>query len=376
MDRAVGSYRRWTVLCAAVQAASFVPLVAAALSPAVPLWLVFAAAVVYWAAGMSASPAWNAWIANLVPVRIRSGYFSARQSAMQLGVMLGLVIGGLALDHANRAGDALPAFAGLFAFAFACRVLSGAFIAHTGRDAPMPPPPPRATLAEIAARLYGHRQVIACVVAAHAATHFAGPFFTPYMLDQLELPYHGYMVLLSAVYASKILLFPVWGRAVRRIGVRPLLALGAVGIAPVPALWAVSDALVYLFVLQIYTGVAWAAFELALFLTFFNIEDEAGRSTSLAVFNAVNSVAVAVSSLAGGVLLAALGADRDAYLTLFQVSTVGRVLAVAVILWPRPQPSGAGIAIPAFRILAVRPSGGALLRPVVATLQRVRRRRP
>jgi hypothetical protein len=69
--RQMGSYRRWVSISAAIQAASFVPLVAAATIGQIPLVLLFLVAGLYWGAGMSAGPAWSTWATSIVPARMR-----------------------------------------------------------------------------------------------------------------------------------------------------------------------------------------------------------------------------------------------------------------------------------------------------------------
>jgi uncharacterized membrane protein HdeD (DUF308 family) len=120
MHRA-SSYRSWVRMWAALQAASFLPLVVAAWLGAAPVALLFACAFLYWGSGLATAPAWNAWMAQIVPARIRSRYFGARQSAAQLGVLLGLTAGGLVL---HETGGGARAFTALFAAAFVCRAIS------------------------------------------------------------------------------------------------------------------------------------------------------------------------------------------------------------------------------------------------------------
>src|SRR6516165_9799517 len=70
----LGSNRRWVVACVVIQAASFVPLVAAGLWGHMPVIGVFAAVSLYWAAGLGAGPAWNTWMETVVPFRVRAPF--------------------------------------------------------------------------------------------------------------------------------------------------------------------------------------------------------------------------------------------------------------------------------------------------------------
>jgi uncharacterized protein involved in cysteine biosynthesis len=95
------SLRAWVAMCAAVQALAFVPLVVLALSGRPSTGVIFAAASLYWAAGMAASAGWTPWMARVVPARVRSRFFGRRQGVMQSSMLLGLLL------HRGVLGDLL-----------------------------------------------------------------------------------------------------------------------------------------------------------------------------------------------------------------------------------------------------------------------------
>ncbi len=68
--RMLGSHRRWVVTCAVSQSLSFVPLIVASLLGHIHLLVAFAAAAVYWGAGLGTSPAWNTWVSTIIPARV------------------------------------------------------------------------------------------------------------------------------------------------------------------------------------------------------------------------------------------------------------------------------------------------------------------
>jgi hypothetical protein len=57
----LGSHKRWVVLCAVLQAASFFPLAAAALVGEMSPVSLYFAVTLYWGLGMATGPAWNTW---------------------------------------------------------------------------------------------------------------------------------------------------------------------------------------------------------------------------------------------------------------------------------------------------------------------------
>ncbi|MDH5566151.1 MAG: hypothetical protein OEY15_05705, partial [Myxococcales bacterium] len=70
--RLLRSHRRWVVLCAVLQAASFLPLIGGALLGRVSYATVFLAAAAYWGFGMGTGPAWNTWVGAIVPPNMRA----------------------------------------------------------------------------------------------------------------------------------------------------------------------------------------------------------------------------------------------------------------------------------------------------------------
>ena len=362
------SYRSYVVLGAAMQSASFLPLIVAALTASPPIVVLFACASVYWAAGLATSPGWNAWMSQLVPARIRGTYFGRRQAVAQIGVLAGLTAGGvfLAATGGDRRG-----FAALFAAACLARALSGYCISR--QSAPRGRPHPHGLrVRQLLARAWRSRlrELIVTILIVHFSVNLASPFFTPFFLAERQVSYGVFMALLAANFAGKIATYPLLGRIARRAGLRQLMAIGGLGIAPLPLLWPVMP-IPTILGLQVLAGMCWAAFELSVLLSFLDVSDDPERTSLLTTFQFLNSGVVAGASLAGGALLATMGTSRDAYLLLFAVSALARLMSVSVLLARARR--GMAVEVPPLRILAVRPWGEAIVRPVAATFDLARR---
>ena len=97
-----GDEQRWVVIGATVQALSFVPLVIAAIHGAISMPLLMIIASVYWASGLATGPAWNTWMDSIVPVSIRTSYFSRRSRLQQSFTLAALLASGLFLQPHKR----------------------------------------------------------------------------------------------------------------------------------------------------------------------------------------------------------------------------------------------------------------------------------
>ena len=364
----VGSHRRWVILCAIVQAMSFVPLCVAAWTGWASWTLVVVAASFYWGTGLAAGPAWNTWMARLVRRSIRAPFFARRTRLCQAAVLLGLVAAGGLLQWSAARSAALTGFAVIFTIACLSRMISAGFIWRQ-RELRLDPRSldERVSLKSFIGR-FGKTEgrLLAYMFFVQAATHLAAPYFTPFMLKQLHHSYATYVSLLAAAFMAKIMTLPAAGRLAHRMGARRLLWIGGVGIVPLAFLWSLSSSVPYLLFLQLLGGVAWGCYELATFLLLFETIPDKERTGVLTVFNLVNASAIAGGSLVGGWMLQRWGADTSAYLLVFGVSSAARGLTLPLLTRVAdvpPAPEWFDL-----RSLTVRPSAGSIDRPVLSTI--------
>jgi len=370
--RWLGSARRWTVLCAGLQAASLAPFALGALAGRLPAWAVYAAATLYWAAGMAATPSWNLWVERLVPRRVRLRYFARRTGLVQLGMLASLVGGAALLEGAEAAGRPLVGFALIFALAALGRAVSTRMLAAQSETAPTDIAPvglaPRALLGEFSHGAGG--RLLVYLLAFTASVMIAGPYFSPYMLVRLDFSYWEYMALIGTALLAKVLVLPRMAGLARRLGLVALLRLAWLGILGLPAFWLLSQAFVYLLALQVISGVFWAVQEYAVFLLLFETIPAARRIALLTAYNLGNALATIGGSLLGAALFATAGGEAAGYVLIFVASTLARGLCLALLLRVR---GAARLPRPAvFRLEAIRAEMGGVLRPVLATVRRGR----
>ena len=334
----VGSNRRWVIACTTVQSACFVPFVCWAIRGHAELWQLLVAASGYWAAGMAGAPAWTAWMAELVPDRVRTPYFAQRNRLGQFGVFLGFVLGGLVLQWGEQREALLPAFAILFTIAAASRLFSTGCLwacrepagACRGSDADVGSIARPPLVARVASAVRGMARrpsgaLVAYLCSLMFGAHLAGPYFTPFMLRELGFSYHAYMFVFGTSFLAKALLLPAIGRLASRIGSLRLLWGASLAVVPLALLWIVSGDVAYLCGVQVVAGGCWAAYELAVTLLFFELLGERERAGVVTVYNLGIAVATVAGAACGGALLRALGETWEAYVAVFVVSSLTRL---------------------------------------------------
>ncbi len=356
--RRAGSYRRWVIACVFFQAASFVPLAIAAMVGRIPITLLFLLAAIYWGTGMASGPAWSMWVDTLMPERIRSRYFGVRSRIAQIGTLVGFVGGGAWLQWGEANQRPLAAFALLFCAAATIRFLSLRYLAAQTEPSP---PPSGATSARSVVDLLsplshrGDRRLLLYLWAMQASAQIASPYFTPLMLGQLKFSYWRYMLVLATSMAMKAIALPTIGRLARRVGAARLLRIGGLLVIPMPVLWIFCTATPYLIVVQILAGTAWATYELAAFLIFFEAVDSRRRIGVMTLFNFGNAAATVAGSLLGGLLLT-VGGESLGYTAVFVASCLGRLSIVPLASRIGSQDRVAEDVEPAIPLLALRPT--------------------
>jgi MFS family permease len=290
----------------------------------------------------------------------------------QVGLVTGLLAGGAALQFGKAHGEPLMAFALLFAIACTSRCCSALFLARQSEGAPSPERLQGIDIPQVLKRFRrgGGSGILFYLLAVQAAVWLSGPYFTPYMLKKLHLSYGSFAILTAAAVTAKVVSLPFFGRYAQRAGTRKLLWIGGLGIVPLSGLWWVSDHFAYLMALQIIGGVAWAAYELAMFLLFFETIDARERTGVLTIYNVGNAFATMAGSLLGWAFLNWMGQSQQAFLTLFLLSSCCRVLALVLLA------RVTGVldvvvrhAMPVvMRITSINPAMGSIDRPILSSM--------
>ncbi len=341
------SYRRFVVTTASLQACSMLMLMGMAFMDNVPAWAVFVPATLYWAAGLATGPAWNTWAEQLVPQKIRSGFFARRSRMCHVGVLLGLVSGGLLLRWSVAHDATVTVFAVLFGVGALGRFVSAGMLArqsdglHTESSREVSADDVRVGTISARERLKAvlgtirnpgtAGRLVLYLMAVQTAVHISGPYFNPYMLKILKLSWVDYMGLLSLGFIGKMISLPWAARFANRFGADRLLWVGSVGIVPISAMWYFSQNVWFLACTQILSGLVWGCYELAMLLQFFRQIPAERRVAVLTVYNLGNSAAMVAGTFIGAFILNWLGRDQSAYTTVFVASGATRLLALLAL---------------------------------------------
>jgi MFS family permease len=334
--RGLASRKRLVISAALLQGLMYVPVALIFFFGEFRVWYLILLASLYWAFGMILSPAWNSWMGDLVAEGRRGAYFGKRSKITGSATFVALLAAGTIM-HRFEGGGIERQYTGfilIFLLALGSRMASVLYLLKQYE-------PPYAVQRETEfgflefikqARFRNYGLFVLYLGLMTFAVFVSSPFFTPYMLTDLQMSYIDFTVVAAAAIIAKVLSMPVWGRAADRFGAKRVLSLTGYLMPLVPILWLVSSNLLWLVAIQVYSGFIWGGFEIAGFSFIFDTTTPQKRATCVAYYNMINGIAMISGTLLGSFIVRMNDVFSSQYLLVFIVSGLLRFGASLVFL--------------------------------------------
>lgn len=292
---------------------------------------------------MAATPSWMAWMADIVPERLRGRYFGLRSAVLAVITVVAALVGGVILDYAAHHEREYLGFVVIIVISCLCAGIA-LFILSRIPDPSRYDRPVRFIWSELWKPLMDRpfRRLLLVFFGWNISIGIAAPFFAPHMLTNLGMSftlislYSGFSAITAIVFTRP------WGALIDRFGSKPVSAICAFGIGFVPLIWLFprADLLWVLIPEAIYSGALWAGFNLAAFTIPIANSPRENRSNYIAVFNVATGLAFFAASVLGGALAEMwhdiswlIGPQHIVnYHVLFVISSLLRLAAAALIL--------------------------------------------
>jgi MFS family permease len=329
--RWLGSPRRWIQGCATLQSTSLLAMSLGAWHGSMPTWLVFGCIALYWASALGAGPAWNTWVAQLFPPRLRTPYFAARSRFCNILQLISMLVAGWILREGEAGGWPMRSFAVVLACAALARLSSIPFLQAQGDVRLAPEDVVRVPWRNLPRRLmHGDLRVMLFLVCLQGALQTGAPFITPWLRDHLQMDMWRFTVCVAMVFVARSAAMPIAGRLIHRLGASRAISMGALGAAVAITFLPLSTHLAWILSIQVLAGVSLACVDLAGFLLMLETLDQRERTSLMSAYMLFTCLAQATGSLLGAGLLGWLGTGAATYTWIFLLSGVLRVLVIFV----------------------------------------------
>ncbi|HNT98664.1 MAG TPA: MFS transporter [Elusimicrobiales bacterium] len=341
MILALGSCRRAVRLDVLAQALSLFAAAAAGLLPA--RWAVpclALAMVAYTVSGNLAGPPWAALMGEYIPASRRGAFFGFRNQV----VGVSFFAASLAAAKFLKFYPGVAAFSALFAAAGVLRLLSFRFIGgmyerpsgcHMPRPASAAPAAPRDPAGRSAPGTDRGQcrpdpsltPFLLSIFAAMFSVFLAAPYFSVYLLRDLEYGYVPYMMVMTSGQIVTYLVMRRWGWLADSFGSVRVLRFAFLSIPLVPLLWALAPSFHWLLAAELFSGIVWAAYGMGTNNFIYELGGISLRARYNALFGFTACLGQFAGALAGGYLYGSL--PGEAFVTLLYISA-GLRLAAAV----------------------------------------------
>ena len=335
----------------------YLPLVAfpfLSLSDSARLTLFFALVGVGAVLAVVGNNAWISWMAELVPSAVRGRFFGRRTLFLTMAGAAASLGVGLALDALSPHGWKGHALASLAALSCVAGLASIWLLRSQHEPAiHRDTHPERRIWAALSASLRDStvRPYLWYQLAWNAAVACVAGLFSFHMLVNLRMGFAMVAAHGVGIAVCRILAAPLWGRAVDRLGARPVLILCSFGIATVPVIWLLPtpERLWPIALDSLVTGVLWGGHAIASVDLSVALAPRRGRPFYLATFATAGGLGFAAAALGAGVIASLLparfpvfGLDWTAIHILLLVSAVGRAAAAVLAIRIR-EPNARGV---------------------------------
>lgn len=308
--------KRLTVAAVGASRLVYLPLIAfpfLSLADATRLRLFIALVAVAAVLAVIGNNAWIAWMGDLVPAPVRGRFFGRRTVFLTLAGATTSLGAGLMLDALSPRGWKGEALAGLAALACLAGLVSIWLLRRQHEPAPATTNAEHGAWAALAACLGDEavRPFLWYQLAWNAAVAAVAGFISFHMLVNLRMRFAMVAAHGVAVAVVRIAAAPLWGRAVDRLGARPVLVLCSFGVAAVPAIWMLPtpERLWPIALEALVSGVLWGGHGIASVDLSVALAPRGRRPFYLAAFATAGGLGFAAASILAGLLASLLPAQ-------------------------------------------------------------------
>jgi MFS family permease len=246
-------------------------------------------------------PAWNSLMGDLTEPNTRGRYFAKRNIFAMSFSWISLFVAFVILDLFKPVNEWIG-FGIIFAVAFISRGVSAYYLNKMSEPAYVTKKDDYFTFRDFLRRSpkSNFARFVFYVALITLAVNISGPFFAVYMIRDLKLSYTQIAIIDTGNIIIQIMMMRYWGRVCDRYGNRRVLVFTGWLISFVPILWLLSPDFYAIIGYQIFAGLVWSGFNLAVGNFIFDAVSPPKRARCVAYFTLISAIGLFFGSLFGG----------------------------------------------------------------------------
>jgi len=294
--------------------------------------------------GSISSPAWNSLMKDII-TKDSGKYFGFRNRILGIVALIVMVGASILLNYFKQRQEVMIGFIIIFSLAFIFRMVSFRILSKHYE--------PKLNLEkgyyfsfkdfikESYKNNFGKFTLFIALVMF--ATSVASPFFTVYMLKNLNLNYFYWTLISISSAISAIVFMPIWGKISDKFGNLRVLKMTGALIPFAPLLWFFSVfiniqnpeiLLYYLFPVEFFSGIVWAGFNLSSLTFIYDAVSKQRLALCIAYYNSLSGIGIFLGALLGG-WISSMNLhffNIDVILWIFMLSAILRMLVYVFMI--------------------------------------------
>ncbi|HLC76649.1 MAG TPA: MFS transporter [archaeon] len=247
------------------------------------------------------APAWSSLMGDLVPLKTRGRYFGMRNMITGLAGLATTIVSGLLVTYYGFSvifiGAILFSIVSIFFF---MRMYEPTFkrVFHYRHEFNFNPKHWSTSLSVNKALVI----FTVYLFFMNFAVEIAAPFYTVYMLKDMNIGYLWFAIITTFAAAVRIFSFKYWGRISDRFGSRKILIVTGFFACFTPFMWLFVSNPYEIIILKVLDGFVWAGMDLVVFNYLLDVTPANKRPQYVANHNFFAGMGVVLGALTGGFL--------------------------------------------------------------------------
>ena len=279
--------------------------------------------------GYFAVPAWTSLTADVVPLGIRGRFLASRNFGMSISALATAPLAGYLIDHYSG----LHGWQLVWLIAFA----TGAISTWCYAQIPEPAPHPQVVAMQreadrpsFLADVLSDRNFVMYLISTaiwNVALMAAGPFFNVYLVENLHSSTAMVGFLNSLIALTGLVGTVYFGRMMDLRGTKWVMGVNGLLIPLLPAAWILVTAAWHVIFINVFGGLIWAGYTLALMNMVMVMAPPGKRARYAAAFQTVTFAGAFAGPILGGFVIDAVG-----FKAVFALSAIGRMASSVILL--------------------------------------------
>jgi MFS family permease len=303
----------WTAF---IQAFMWLPLMILPFIAKDQLWLLLLFITLEATLGQFQGPIYNSILGDIISEDKRGEFFGKRNRVVSMINFISTFIAGFIINYFQKLDNGTAhyvffGFAILFFIAFISRVMAASYKRRI-YDPEFKPPVRHTSFVKFLQNMSNNNYgiFVMFVFMFKLAASISAPFFALYLLKDLHMGYAYFTIIMGASIAASFVAMSLWGRIIDKHGSKRVLTISGflIPLAPIMMILAIyikNPAYIFMFLLieEIFSGVAWAGFNLSTSAFLFDATEKEQRVKYIAYYNFLVGIGIFLGAVLGSLLI-------------------------------------------------------------------------